>query len=309
MITLFGTLRGIHVHPITSVCIIPDLLYVASGDESGKLALWDLEKRRSVAVHECGAQIVGVCHVFMSLHHHMIVQLRSGSVQYFGIKDNQLIPARHVKCAELSFCRMRLFSDCLVLPEKEMASLKIVNVETAELMTSGIESGKFGNILCCLGVGCKLFVGCEDGHLLEYELHPGAAELTRTMKMSDTAITCLAASDSCLYVSGAFKSILCLSACTWSIVAQSPMFRDHGVSDLAVFGDVVVSCGWDGKLRVFPPDLSTMQVVTDGMADNILCADTCELPKPIPGRSLLDKVSRLMVTCGKDRTINLWKSE
>jgi WD40 repeat protein len=307
------SLRGTHFHPVACCCVIPERLLVASADEGGTLVLWNLESRKTVDKRSLVGQILSLSY-FIDMDNDrcvLFVQQRNGFILAFNITDKiSDAPLYRINCAEYSYCRHTLStSGAMVVPVKDINCIQVIDCLSQEVLVDDFPSvSAHGDIMAVAIRHNTVAVGCEDGVVLVYKLiiETMNSSLIAELKVLNESVTCLSFDlDGRLAVGGACNYLKIVEENLEIICSNS--LRDSGVSSITTFNDHVISGGWDGKLRVFDRCLNLLQVSDDSIFNNIMDICAISLPRPIPGKDLMSRIHKIMITCSKDHLINVWQ--
>ena len=323
-----ATLSLGHHEPVCSVCLIKEHCLLASADQSGLIIITCLRKRKQVCQYKAGAQVLHLTYYFdddfCGGFFFLNAQLRTGSLLVFKYYPTRctitagesLELVKELPIAEFSFCRHVIKSGLLVGPRTETSPV-LIDIKTFDYCPFSIFSDhqEHGALMAVdLHDSRLLACGYEDGSVIIFDItNPVSPTVTTQLKALEESVTCLCfiPHNNWLVIGGAVNKIA-----VWmddENLNYSKVFRNNGIATCVYLSKLIYTGGWDGRVRVFKlPDtddsniVEMMSTTDEGVYDTITCMDIGILQDAVPGKSLLKKTTRLLVTGSKDCHVNLW---
>lgn len=276
-------------HRSAVTCLAWDGASLWSGDETGNLFKWDLNRRAHQVVHRFGDHILAI-----RLHNEAVfVHLRRGEV--FKVHGDSVI-LHHVTGVDGLFVRMsQIVGDLALVPAKDDA-IEVISIKDSRV----IQSLKGGGVAfdCCLRRN-SAFIAYDDGSLRAFSIESGVQ--TGKWQPFPTSMTCISVQDS-IWMGSPLKDLVALRDGTLHRI-EMPV---AGVSSiLAIDDNAVVVANWDGKIRI----VSGMQIVRtishhSGLInDMLLITDFAVCDSRLPTRM---HSGRILVVASADGSISLW---
>lgn len=308
------TLRGAGA-PLNTLhfrCPGGDAPLLFSGSANGAVHIWNLNSRRPEQVVEAhgGNSVIWVN--TLQSGDTLLSQGRDMQVCLWDLKEGRSAAVDSVWTGSVGFCQCSLVESSasnylLAFAGPQTEEIKIIEMPGKRPVCTLMPGDKLGMVMClqlwtpASGLGPLLFAGYEDGSLLLWDVTQ-RAELSR-VKAHPEPVMCLTFDPRRLRgVSGSCEKKLS----SWMLDSQNNiqlqddvMLVNPGVSQLRVRDDgrLLVSAGWDHRVRVFGwkklRPLAVLQYHTD-MVLSVAFSDH------------QDPRQRLLAAGSKDQRISLW---
>lgn len=268
-------LRG-HTSAVTALTFLRDSTHILSGDENGKLRLWDTALEETVLLHttpcstgERGKNAIQTILQRATKEDAVVVHRKNGDVHRMSLThDARGFDTDAWTCGDAGGVRKGFVSEgfckaCFVDGDTWVAAgadgteVVVVDERTHTSVGGGMRRGRRGGMVMCVSRVSEtdVFCGYEDGSVATWDTR--MREMRNEADVADDAVLGAAVSPRghVAAVGGGFGEVLAVADIETRDVGVVERGRMGvcGVGDVAWRGDgrFVVSGGWDGTVRVW----------------------------------------------------------
>uniref|UniRef100_A0A6P7F9J6 Guanine nucleotide-binding protein subunit beta-like protein 1 isoform X1 n=2 Tax=Diabrotica virgifera virgifera TaxID=50390 RepID=A0A6P7F9J6_DIAVI len=275
--------------------------HLLAGTEKGGVYFWDLETNRLHHKQAMGKSIQAI-HTF---DYKVLTQEKEGSVKLWSVRKSSYEVEKETTCG-IGFCKSILINEALIVPQENSCVdvLQVTDLTKIKQLNPGREN--LGQVMALqkvtIGNSCCVMAAYETGDVVLWDLN--TFQPCGHIKLQEHLTSLTFDPYTKRAVCGAASNMLQVftidSSYQMALKAEVSITNEGcNIVKLRPDGKVLVSGGWDGRLRVF--SWRTLRILAVLAEHKNTIMDIQYSPHPVNYWK-----SNIMAACGGDGVISLW---